>query len=881
MKRIRSLLAALPLLIAATAQAALERVGPVVPANGYPAWYQDKTGLTLEFCTPLNQAELNDGWCTILPADVPTGVAPEVFPTKFSGEHFYWIANAGSGTAGGGIILVLALEGAFAAGDPAPGDQIVFGRLRIKIATLPLSGDYKVYTPFGVYDFPGLVAGDKLFFTSDVGITCGTGFDCALNSAIGPFLLPSAVPGGIEVPPIPDLVKGSTAQPGPDPFYDLLAAPTVYPGTGRKYIADPARVGPLTGGTCTLTPGVTAATAVPGDCVMGNPASDIAGMPSRPVYKTTAGLKDPNIFRIEVNGVAQPIPGGGEHGFTTAGRVMTAAIAGRLSVDRASYGLTALDKKLDVFVTAFPSILPRLPAGGLTQQSSPDLGFYATACGTDAAGNPTAPTTTGVGGVPVTYYAMFHNNNPLFDTNKWWGQNAPLAIPNQVCVLDHNAKDTAGNVVPAYFPANVTDEVDITYANWDPTVLGGTLTIEATSSDTFTTPTLTVDGFGGMALAPATGKNKLIRSGLLAPPTRLSVTSTRGGVATREVRTGLGLPTLMNTVVANADTVTINEDCSATPATSCATPVVFDVLGNDTLNGVPVGSTPVTVDISGPPGRGTATVVSNQIRYTPNPNVNGADLVGYTVTYAGAVSQEGYLHITINPVNDAPTAVNDSSGAPNNKPITINVLANDTDPDGAGDLASAVIQSLPAAGATITCNGGAAVVIGQPSAVCAGGNITFTGSGGGSVYTFRYKARDVAGALSANTATVTMTVNATEAIVITKSVFTTSKLRWQLDGTDSLIAGQALQMQYDIATPPTYRINGVCTAMTAATNPVIATPVVDALGNWAVDTTVNSAGLRNPTNTGSNGTGFWCSPPRRIQITSPLGGTATSAISFK
>jgi len=255
-----------------------------------------------------------------------------------------------------------------------------------------------------------------------------------------------------------------------------------------------------------------------------------------------------------------------------------------------------------------------------------------------------------------------------------------------------------------------------------------------------------------------------------------------------------------------------------------------------------------------------------------------ADGYKVTITATGVVSAEGYLHITVTPVNDLPTAVNDASGAPNNKAITINVLGNDTDPDGAADLSAAVIQSLPAAGATITCNGGAAAVVGT---VCAGGNISFTGSGGGSVYTFTYKARDVAGALSANTATVTMTVNAAEQIVTTKSIFTSRSLRWQVGGTDSLIASQTLSMQYDIATPPTYKVNGVCTAMTAATNPVIGTSAVDALGNWNIDVVVNSAGTSNPTNTGSNGTGFWCSPPKTLKLTSPLGGTGTAAISFK
>ncbi len=852
---------------APAAYAQLQRVGPVDPANGgYPAWYQDKTGLTMDFGLPLNQSELNGGWLLILPANLPTGAVPEVPFTNYSGEHFYWNATSGSRVAGG-MVLVLSLEGAFSSGVPRAGDQITFGRIRIKIASIPTTGDYKVYTPFGVYDFPGLTAGDKLFFTQDVGIACGTNFDCALNTSIGPFLLPSPAPGGPEVPPIPDLLAGQ------DPYYDALAAKTAYPATGRKYIADPARVGPLTGGGCTLTPGVTALTALPGDCVMGNPATDLPGMPARPVYKTSGGLRDPNIFRVEVNGIEVPPAAGGEHAFTTAGRVFNPAggIPSKLTVDRASYGETALRvKKLDVFVTAFPTMNPRVPAGGAALTSNPDMGYYDTACGTDAAGNPTAPTTTGVGGVPVTYIQMFRSS-PTSST--WWGQNAPLAIPSQVCVLDN------GRVVPGYFPTNVIDEVAIVSSTYSPAT--ATLSVSAVTSDCFTNPTLTVDGFGDMTLDPATCSNTFSLANVLAPPAKLSVTSLRGGVDTKNVSTGVGTPVLAGVVVTNADTQTIPEDCSATTATSCATPPTFNVLANDTLNGGAVAAGSVTLAIATPPAHGIATVDgSNNIVYTPAANYNGADLIGYTVNCATCVgtSAEGYLHITVTPVNDTPTAVIDSSGAPNNRAVTVSVLGNDTDPDGAADLAAAVIQSVPAAGATITCNGGAAAVVGT---VCAGGTIAFTGSGGGSVYTFSYRARDVSGALSANTATVTMTVNATEAIVVQKSIFTSKTWRWTVAGTDSLIAGQTLTVTYDITTPPTFKVNGVCTAMTAATNPVIGTATVDALGNWTYDVLGTSAGTVNPTNTGSNGTGFWCTPPKQVKVTSPLGGTATTNITLK
>jgi hypothetical protein len=133
---IRLVMTLLLVLGAGPAFAQLERVGPVAPANGYPAWYQDKTGLALEFCQPLNQAELDGGWCLLLPADT---TAPEVFPTSFSEEHFYWAGNAivPMPNNGGNAILVLGLEGAFGGGPVLAGDQ---NRLRSDPDSLRCAG---------------------------------------------------------------------------------------------------------------------------------------------------------------------------------------------------------------------------------------------------------------------------------------------------------------------------------------------------------------------------------------------------------------------------------------------------------------------------------------------------------------------------------------------------------------------------------------------------------------------------------------------------------------------------------------------------------------------------------------------------------------------
>ena len=60
--RLKQVAASIALALSSTAsQAVLERVGPINAAPGvgsFPAWYQDTTGLALEFCDPKNAAEV-------------------------------------------------------------------------------------------------------------------------------------------------------------------------------------------------------------------------------------------------------------------------------------------------------------------------------------------------------------------------------------------------------------------------------------------------------------------------------------------------------------------------------------------------------------------------------------------------------------------------------------------------------------------------------------------------------------------------------------------------------------------------------------------------------------------------------------------------------
>src|SRR4051812_39680977 len=87
--------------LSAPASAELARLGPIDPANGYPRWYQDLSGLALDLCLP-DQIDLEQGNCLLLPQDVPAHTAPETFPGNFADEHFWFAADAALAPNGGG-----------------------------------------------------------------------------------------------------------------------------------------------------------------------------------------------------------------------------------------------------------------------------------------------------------------------------------------------------------------------------------------------------------------------------------------------------------------------------------------------------------------------------------------------------------------------------------------------------------------------------------------------------------------------------------------------------------------------------------------------------------------------------------------------------------
>ncbi|MEX2174301.1 MAG: Ig-like domain-containing protein [Pirellulaceae bacterium] len=150
---------------------------------------------------------------------------------------------------------------------------------------------------------------------------------------------------------------------------------------------------------------------------------------------------------------------------------------------------------------------------------------------------------------------------------------------------------------------------------------------------------------------------------------------------------------------------------------------------------------PAAALVSGP-ANGTLTWNGDgTFAYVPNPNFHGTDTFTYRASDGQADSNVATVTITVNPVNDAPVAVDDSADTDEDTAVTIDVRSNDSDLD--GDTLTPVLVGGPANGALV------------PNA-----NGTFTYTPGANFHgtdTFTYLTND--GTDDSNVATVTITVN--------------------------------------------------------------------------------------------------------------------------
>ena len=275
------------------------------------------------------------------------------------------------------------------------------------------------------------------------------------------------------------------------------------------------------------------------------------------------------------------------------------------------------------------------------------------------------------------------------------------------------------------------------------------LTLSPDNTVAYLTDT-TTDTVSIVDITDPTALTHLTDAATAADPSAITVGDDGTVYVTSETANALSAMTItsLNSVpVANDDAVTIDENGIVT----------IDVLSNDTdLDAVDT----LSVASFDQPAHGIVILNGNgTLTYIANAHYNGTDTFAYTVTDGVDTSNEATVTVTINAVNDAPNAVNDTITIYQDTSVTLDLLNNDTDIDGDPVTISA-IDTTTAAGGTVDT----AVDLGT-------GAVTYTYSapaGFSGTDTFSYTVSDPSGAT--DTATVTVTVIANNNATATTSV---------------------------------------------------------------------------------------------------------------
>lgn len=170
-------------------------------------------------------------------------------------------------------------------------------------------------------------------------------------------------------------------------------------------------------------------------------------------------------------------------------------------------------------------------------------------------------------------------------------------------------------------------------------------------------------------------------------------------------------------------------------------PSVLPILAND--KDVDDVLTPAMITIATPPQHGTIQISVDEVIYTSHPDYFGPDTFEYFLTDPhGATSNTAVVTIDVKPVNDVPVAADDVAITPEDTPVTIDVLANDTDIDNSIDPGTVVATTPDHGSVEVQADG---TIVYSPSKDYFGPD------------SFSYTVKDVAGAVS-QPATVSVTV---------------------------------------------------------------------------------------------------------------------------
>ncbi|WP_342625417.1 Ig-like domain-containing protein [Pseudomonas alkylphenolica] len=433
--------------------------------------------------------------------------------------------------------------------------------------------------------------------------------------------------------------------------------------------------------------------------------------------------------------------------FTVSGKVLDARKQTPAELERASYRRTSDGTRVEVFAKA---------------PNNATLCFRETLA--LVPGTPASP----------CQFNLLPDNNGLF-----FAHHLSTGAPPPVIVV--TATDPSGATRPTALSRKLSDVVKVTTARYD--WANKRLRIEASSSDEVQVPDLVAQGYGRLSKSGTV--QSLTVNDLAQPPASVTIKSAAGGSDTEAV-----------VVVGNAPVEAENQAPVAVAdqgSTSFGVPLTLNLLSNDSD---PDNNVPLSIADLTQPGPGQGSVApsgSAAVLYTPPPVVNGPMTATFTYRAQdnkGLKSEVSTVTINVAP-NQAPTANNDTA-ATLGVALPINVLLNDSDPEGNTPLAVNSV-SQPVDGRGTVSTDGNLVTYTPPATIPA----PFTTS-------FTYIARDSLGALS-TPATVTVQVSprpAAETFAVTTATVTArsnNRYNWDLSGTSSVTTGNSVTVQ--VTTP--------------------------------------------------------------------------------
>ncbi|PVZ42318.1 Ig-like domain-containing protein [Pseudomonas sp. CC120222-01a] len=434
--------------------------------------------------------------------------------------------------------------------------------------------------------------------------------------------------------------------------------------------------------------------------------------------------------------------------FTVSGKVLDQRPQLPASLERATYSRNGSGTRVEVFAKA------------------PNTASVCLRNGLALVGTPPSP----------CQFSMTSDNNGLF-----FSQQLSQLAPPPVVVVTASSSDI--NTQPTAISSKLSDVVKVSTARYE--WANKRLTIEARSSDEVVIPDMVAQGYG--RLSKSGTLQTLTVNDLTQPPATVTIKSSHGGVDIEPV-------VVVGTAPVSAD----NQPPLAQAdvgSTSVGVPLTMNLLLNDSD---PDGNLPLSITDVTQPATGQGSVVLNgstAVTYTPPPGATQALVATFTyraMDAKGLKSQPATVTVNVAP-NQAPTA-NPETVTTLAAPLVINVLANDTDPEGNVPL-SVVNLTQPAAGRGTVTSDGTTVNYTPPASVPTAFTTTFT-----------YQARDSLGAVSAP-ATVTVNVQprpaAGETFTVTAATVlarSNNRYNWDVSGTSSVTTGNTVTVRVTTTT---------------------------------------------------------------------------------